>query len=315
MNELCTAQPVPAAKHVIDLTKREEIECPVCAEQQSQLQYTVQSWKVVQCRSCRFVYVNPRLEKNELLKLYVSDYFDNQLFGYFHYSEGKDFRKRNFQKWVTDAQPYLASSKKIKALDIGCATGYCLEVFQEKGWHANGVELDHGLAKKLRHKGFTVYDSPLLHLRDIGTYSVITMFDVIEHLTDLHENISILYQLLEDNGIVVMVTPNYSSWQRKLFQKRWFQFKPVEHINYFTLDTLRKLVEANNFEIIESKNSGQFCNTSFLENRIRKYNFGFLLPLLRVAQKLLGKKDRYFYVDTASLYIVLRKKAAGKQVV
>lgn len=314
MNKLCSAQPATAAKHTIDLKKRETIECPVCANQQSQLQYTVQSWKVVQCCTCCFVYVNPRLEKNELLKLYSSDYFDNQLFGYFHYTDGRDFRKRNFQKWVTDALPYLETTERIKALDIGCATGYCLEVFQEQGWHAHGIELDQGLATELRKKGFTVYDSPLLHLRNIGTYSVITMFDVIEHLTDLHENISILNQLLENNGIAVLVTPNYRSWQRRLFQKRWFQFKPIEHINYFTLDTLRKLVEANGFEIVESKNSGQFCNTSFLENRIKKYNFGFLLPLLRLSQKLIGKEDRYFYVDTASLYVVLKKMAGGKKV-
>ncbi|MBB1282928.1 class I SAM-dependent methyltransferase [Flavisolibacter sp. BT320] len=312
MDELHTAQPDITAKYAIDLTKREAIECPICTGQHTKLVYIVRSWKIVKCEDCQFVYVNPRLIKDELLKLYVSDYFDNQLFGYFHYTEGRDFRKRNFQKWVKDALPYIAQTKKIKALDIGCASGYCLEVFQEKGWYAHGVELDHTLAKELRQKGFTVYDSPLLQLGNIGKFNIVTMFDVIEHLTDLHENVSILNQLVEDNGIVVLVTPNYSSWQRLLFQKRWFQFKPVEHINYFTIHSLRKLVEANGFKIIKSKRSGQFCNTDFLANRISKYRFGFLLPLLRVAQKLLGKKHHYFYVDTASLYVVLQKKASGR---
>ena len=307
--------PVPLdlpVKHAIDLSKREAVCCPVCSGGDSRVQYAIRSWKIVQCKTCSFVYVNPRLEKQELLKLYVSDYFDNQLFGYYHYTEGKDFRRRNFQKWVTDALPHLTASGTLKALDIGCATGYCLDVFQEKGWQPFGVELDHGLASELRRKGFTVFDVPLLQLRNIGTFSVITLFDVIEHIPDLHENVSILHQLLDNDGIVVMVTPNYSSWQRKLFRKKWFQFKPVEHINYFTLDTLRKLLEANGFEIVQTKRSGQFCNTSFLENRLRKYHFSFALPLLRLAERLLGSKERYFYVDTASLYVVLKKKTPAK---
>ncbi|NTS42125.1 class I SAM-dependent methyltransferase [Flavisolibacter sp. BT320] len=312
MNELQTAQPDITAKYAIDLTKREAIKCPLCSRQQSKLAHTLQSWKIVQCEACQFVYVNPRLVKDELLKLYVSDYFDNQLFGYFHYSEGRDFRKRNFQKWVKDALPYVTQAENIKALDIGCASGYCLEVFQEQGWQAHGVELDHTLAKELRRKGFTVYDSPLLHLGNIGKYDIITMFDVIEHLTDLHENVSILNQLVADNGIVVLVTPNYGSWQRLVFQKKWFQFKPVEHINYFTLPTLQKLFETNGFKILKSKKSGQFCTTDFLANRISQYKLGFMMPLLRAAQKILRKKDQYFYVDTASLYIVLQKKESGK---
>lgn len=306
--------PAPAMlKYKIDVSKREYINCPVCAAGEAKEKYVVGSWRVVLCNNCSFAYVNPRLEKKELYKLYESAYFDNRVVGYYHYTKGKDLRKRNFRKWVNDALPYVNTNGIVKALDIGCAAGYCLDVFLEHGWQPHGVELDHELAGELRRKGFTVFDSPLLQLKEIGKYSFITMFDVIEHLTDLHENVSTLYQLLDDNGVVVLVTPNYNSWQRKIFQKKWFQFKPVEHINYFTLATFQALVEANGFRILETKSSGQFCNLAFLENRLQQYSFVFLRPLLRLMRKLLGKKEYFFYVDTASLYIVMQKSSAGKE--
>ena len=312
MKDPCDAPAPVSIKHKIDVTKRELIDCPVCAKNKAKNKYVIGSWNVVLCDNCSFAYVNPRLEKKELYKLYESDYFDNQVVGYYHYTEGKELRKRNFRKWVNDALPYVKAKQNVKALDIGCAAGYCLEVFQEQGWQPHGVELDHELAAELRQKGFTVFDLPLLQLKDIGKFSFVTLFDVIEHLTDLHENISTLHNLLEDDGIVVLVTPNYNSWQRRFFQKNWFQFKPVEHINYFTLSTLRALVEEHGFHILETKRSGQFCNFAFLENRLKKYRFVFLQPLLRLAQKLLGTAERYFYVDTASLYIVMQKTSAGK---
>lgn len=311
MKEASPVQPKTIGKPTIDLTKREAICCPVCFSNNKRAKYSIQTWKIVECTNCRFVYVNPRLEKKELLKLYESDYFDNQLVGYFHYTEGKELRKKNFRKWVTDASTFLPRQNRIKALDVGCAAGYCLEVFQEQEWQPHGIELDHALAHALRQKGFMVFDSPLLQSKHIGKYGLITMFDVIEHLTDLHENVSILHQLLEDDGIVVLVTPNFDSWQRRLFRKKWFQLKPVEHINYFTRETLGKLVEANGFEIVTTRHSGQFCNTAFLENRLKKYRLQPLLPFLRFAQKVLGNKERFFYVDTASLYVVMKKASAA----
>jgi hypothetical protein len=139
------------------------------------------------------------------------------------------------------------------------------------------------------------------------------LFDVLEHLTDLQENMGRLHSLLTDEGVVVLVTPDYGSWQRKIFGKNWFQFKPIEHINYFSRKTLHKLATENGFEIIKTANSGQFCDVPFLENRLRRYRLHFVLPLFYLVVKLLGLKNKHFYTDTASVYAVLRKKETSAE--
>ncbi len=257
------------------------------------------------------MYVNPRLQKEELLKIYASNYFDNTQVGYYHYTENKGLRKENFRKWVTDALPFFQQQPAMKALDVGCATGYCLEVFKENGWTPYGIELDKGIAGDLRANGYSIYDTPLVTLQTAEKFNVITLFDVIEHLTDLQENMAKLQSLLADDGIVVMVTPDFGSWQRRIFGKRWFQFKPIEHIQYFSLSTLKKLATANGFELIHHKRSGQFCDMAFLENRLRKYRFRQLLPLFRYTTALLRLRTKLFYTDTASLYVILKKKVSA----
>ncbi len=299
----------------MNLSKTEKINCPLCANKSYHQKHKINIWRIVQCSNCKFIYVNPRLQKEELYKIYTSNYFDNKEVGYYHYTENRELRKKNFQKWISDALPYLKQHTPIKALDVGCAAGYCLEVFNEQQWKAYGIELDKDLALQLRRRDFRIFDTPLIQLNTADKFAFISIFDVLEHFTDLHENMATLHSLLEDDGVMVLVTPNYGSWQRKLFRKAWFQFKPAEHINYFSMQTIKKLAGDNGFEIICTKKSGQFCDTLFLENRLKKYNFRFLVPVFHTVIELFNLKGKNFYVDTASLYVVLKKKRTDKQAV
>jgi len=292
----------------MDLSKTEIISCPLCENDSSHQKHKIGSWKIIQCDQCEFVFVNPRLEKSELLKIYSSNYFDNKEVGYSHYTENKTLRKENFQKWVSDAIPFIKHNSSLQALDVGCAAGYCLEVFRQLNWKPFGIELDKELAVSLGGNGYSIFDEPLIQLKTNEKFSFISLFDVIEHLTDLKENMAMLHTLLEDDGVVVLVTPNYGSWQRKLFKKKWFQFKPIEHINYFSRQSINKLATENGFQVVYSKRSGQFCDIAFLENRLKKYHFHFFLPFFYTVIKLFGLKRKHFYVDTASLYVILKKK-------
>jgi 2-polyprenyl-3-methyl-5-hydroxy-6-metoxy-1,4-benzoquinol methylase len=254
------------------------------------------------------VYVNPRLQKEELLKLYTDNYFDNIDVGYFHYEENKELRKKNFRKWIDDSINFLSPGEVFNALDIGCAAGYCLEIFKSKGWSPFGIELNTEYASQLQQNGYKVYNSPFLDVLFEETYSVITLFDVVEHLTDLQAHFIKLHSILNNNGIIILITPDYNSLQRKLLGKKWFQFKPIEHINYFSSVTFKQLTDSTGFKIISSKKAGQYSNSGFLINRLKKYKFGFFVPLFKFITKLVSQKSKDLYIDTASLYLVLKKK-------
>jgi 2-polyprenyl-3-methyl-5-hydroxy-6-metoxy-1,4-benzoquinol methylase len=292
----------------MDLANKEFVNCPLCDKNNYTKKYRIDSWNIVRCIHCDFVYVNPRLQKKDLLKIYKDNYFDNPEVGYFHYKENRDLRKKNFQKWIDDSTDFLSTEENCNALDIGCAAGYCLEIFKTRGWKPYGIELNNEYASQLKQSGYKIYDSPFLDLHFEEKYEIITLFDVVEHLTDLEEHFIKLHSILDNNGIIVLITPDYNSLQRKLFGKKWFQFKPIEHINYFSSNTLKKLTESTGFKIISSKKAGQYSNAVFLINRLKKYKFGFFIPLFNFIIKLSGLKNKDLYIDTASLYVVLKKK-------
>jgi 2-polyprenyl-3-methyl-5-hydroxy-6-metoxy-1,4-benzoquinol methylase len=293
---------------IMDLTQTENINCPLCESNDYKKKYTVNNWAIVKCDNCSFVYVNPRLNKKELFNIYNSSYFDNTVFGYSHYDESKDLRKKNFRKWIDDATGFFNKNEHTEALDIGCATGYCLEIFKEHGWKANGIELDKSIANKLNKKGYSVYNTSLLDTTFNTKFSIITLFDVVEHLTEIKENFLKLHNILTDDGIIIMITPDYQSLQRKVLGEKWFQFKPIEHINYFDLKSLQKVAAETGFEIIFHKKSGQYADLAFLKSRLQKYKLKFFLPLLNILSPVFSLQKRFLYSDTASLYLILKKK-------
>jgi 2-polyprenyl-3-methyl-5-hydroxy-6-metoxy-1,4-benzoquinol methylase len=292
----------------MELHSKENINCPLCNENNYKVEYRIIEWVIAKCNNCGFVYVNPRLQKNEILKLYVNDYFDNTDIGYLHYKENAVFRKKNFEKWVADALPFITQKENYQALDIGCAAGYCLEIFETHSWNTYGLELNQEYASQLTNRNYKIYKYPLLQEAFAEKFDIITLFDVAEHLTDLKENFSKLHSILSDDGTVVIITPNYNSLQRKILGKRWFQFKPAEHINYFTAATFKTLINETGFEIVCTKKAGQYSDAGFLNNRLSKYKLGFTRPLLNLFLKLSGLQKKFFYVDTASLYFILKKR-------
>jgi 2-polyprenyl-3-methyl-5-hydroxy-6-metoxy-1,4-benzoquinol methylase len=291
----------------MDLNNREPVNCPLCDKNNPHLKHRINSWSIVQCTHCNLIYVNPRLHKKELIQLYNENYFDNEVVGYVNYKDNKQLRTKNFLKWINDASGFFNEDEVHNALDIGCAAGYCLEIFKDKGWKPVGVELNKEYAAQLSKNGYTVHNMPFLDVDFKENFEIITLFDVAEHLTDLKSHFIKLHSILSANGVIIIITPDYNSLQRKLFGTKWFQFKPIEHIHYFTLNTFRKLADATGFSVVKSKRAGQFSNVEFLNNRLQKYKLGYTIPFFNFFVRVFNLKNKDIYTDTASLYLVLKK--------
>jgi SAM-dependent methyltransferase len=261
----------------------------------------------VECSKCGFVYVNPRIVTDELLSLYRHNYFHNKDYGYVSYEQEKRLRIKNFERWLNDTKQFLPPSANIRALDVGCAAGYCLDVMKEKGYDSEGIELDEKMSDDLNAAGYKVAQQPISTFIPADKFLLITMFDVIEHIADIDAAFNRIYQLLENEGILVIVTPDHNSFQRKLFGKKWFQYKPVEHINYFTRKTISVFAERNGFTLISHTSSRQYADTEFILNRLSYYGYSFLTNIFKTLFSILRFKNKFFYTDTGSLLAVFRK--------
>lgn len=281
-------------------------DCKVCGSGENRYLYTIKNFRIVQCKKCSFVYVSPRIADEDLASIYTTNYFNNTSFGYEEYELTAALRIKNFAHWFSVVEPYTDPNKG-KVLDIGCAAGYFLDILKGKGWDIYGIELDKEMVAKLQQRGVPVSDKTFEEYPTDNKFKLITLFDVLEHLPDTHGTIKKLASLLDDKGVIALITPDYNSTQRKIFGKRWFQFKPHEHIHYFSPTTLKRVLEPYGLKILHYEKGGQFADVNFLLNRLERYGFRRMSKLFGWICGMLGWKDKFWYADTGSMFVVIGK--------
>jgi SAM-dependent methyltransferase len=83
------------------------------------------------------------------------------------------------------------------------------------------------------------------------TFDVITMYDVLEHIPDLHEILNAVRRILKPNGILVVQSPNIDSLMARLTGSAWNWLTPPDHLYHFTPSTMRRLLADQGFNVIE----------------------------------------------------------------
>jgi len=283
-----------------------EYPCGICGANNTGKLYELKGFNIVKCNQCGFVYVNPRIADEELPKLYSSDYFSNREWGYLDYEATAHLRKKNFERWYKDIKPFL-KVEKGNVLDIGCASGYFLEVLRGDGWKVQGIELDPRMIDVLKTKSIPAYTNAFDTFQSNEKYHLITLFDVLEHLPDIQDTFKRLSALLHPDGIIALITPNADSTQHKIFGKKWFQLKPMEHIHYFSPSTLKRAVEPHNLKLAEMMKGGQYADISFLLNRLQQYEYKTLYKVFSFVTKMFGLHKACYYTDTGSLFAIIKK--------
>ena len=204
-------------------------------------------WTIVRCRTCALVYVNPRLGTRQASAIY-----EEKTYGFVR-SQLADA----FVDGKTHAMRLLDELESIcpagTLLDIGCATGDFLQTARERGWEARGVELSPSAAAVAERRGFDVAMGTLADARlPAGSFDVVTILDVIEHLTDPLAELREIYRVLRPGGLVVVETPNWNSIYRLLLRQRWAALQPRLHLLYFSRRTLSRMLERAGFDIMRS---------------------------------------------------------------
>lgn len=83
------------------------------------------------------------------------------------------------------------------------------------------------------------------------SFDVVTLWDVIEHLYDPYSNLVKISKILKKGGIFMLRTGDVSSLNAKIAGKRWFFYHLIDHIYFFSKDTIVKMLDKAGFEVLE----------------------------------------------------------------
>ena len=186
-------------------------------------------------------------------------------------------------------------SYSSKNLDYACGSGSFLGLYFKNnsiGFDISEKQIQHAKSKySNKDVNFT---TDINVVKKSAPYESITLLGLLEFL-DHEDSVNLLnelYDLLEDNGVLIITTPNYKFTMKLLF-KLINNFGRVNYqditINMHTYKSLNKLFELTKFEqykIQRILTAGVFASVASLKlsifldeifQKLFKFNLGFLL--------------------------------------
>lgn len=231
--------------------------CPVCGSIKLQKAFktkdyflTQEEFGICMCKKCGFHFTNPRPTKQALAPYYKSEEYishsnSNQgLFGFLY---------QKVRKYTLGKKYELVSNIKKDGesiLDIGCATGQFLNEFKKRGWLCTGIEPD----EEARSFAKSNYDLKVFgeeKLNDLASdsFDVISMWHVLEHVSDLQKRVAELKRLIKANGTLFIALPNFDSWDAHHYENYWAGLDVPRHLHHFKKENVELLFEKHGFKM------------------------------------------------------------------
>jgi 2-polyprenyl-3-methyl-5-hydroxy-6-metoxy-1,4-benzoquinol methylase len=156
--------------------------------------------RVVRCEDCGFLFKIP-VRAEDIAESYQGEYGDDDAVE--RYMRGEPTRA--FYRGVLGG----LRARSGRLLDIGTGYGVLLEEASRLGYEAQGVDLSAPLVAKARARGLKVEQGTVEEVREAGAFDVVTLLDLIEHVTDPLALLAAARRALRPGGELVVYTPNH----------------------------------------------------------------------------------------------------------
>ncbi len=188
------------------------------------------------------------------------------------------------------------SARDMALLDVGCSSGALLHVARDEGFGAvSGVEPGSASAATASAAGFEVHRGFLeVNMLAAESYDVVTMIEVIEHLTNPLEVVRAAHRVLKPGGLLVTNTPNMDSWTLQWVKGDWECFDMYAtdhggHACFFSPKSMRTLAGRTGFEFEYIRTGGLRLAEKGRVSPLRYKLLKILRELLTLPARVMGK--------------------------
>jgi SAM-dependent methyltransferase len=251
------------------LTRR-TVPCHACLSTDDATFLEANGYRIARCRNCGLWFVNPQPTTEELKQFYAT------------YDEGVVWRgsEEHFNRGVRKA--ILRVKRPGMVLDVGCGSGNFLRSMKEAGFAPFGIEPSGTGSEYGREThGVDIYHGMIedyLAANRGRRFDVITLLNVLEHLTDPAGTLRQLRQVLAPDGIIVIVVPDARFHDligrlRRLvgvsdpysFNDKGFlaAFRVPEHLCAFQPRTITSLLQHCEFRVLITESAPVIFNRGF----------------------------------------------------
>ena len=265
---------------------------------------------LARCRRCAFVFLprTPDLPR-QIEELYAGDYFTGGEFG--DYASQRETFARNFKGYLERMRE--AGAVRGRLLEVGCAYGFFLEHAQ-KSFDAVGIDVNAPAIAAARDLGVRAECIEFMQYTASALFDVVCLWDTIEHLLDPRAYLDRARGVLADRGYLFLTTGDIGSAMARMRGARWRMIHPPSHLNYFSRDTMTRLLDRAGFDVVSIRSVGTHRDVM---NVLHLLSLFSKQPLVRRmaggAERLLAGRVRSlgFYLNLHDIMFVAARKRAG----
>lgn len=229
------------------LDELEAVGCALCEADDYAVLDRQRGFRIVECRQCGLVYLNPRPSPEWLRRSY-QEYLPAASEDIVRWNHMMDGLYRSARRRLIGRFPAAG-----RLLDVGCAYGRFLEIMRDAGWQVAGLEVCEPAAAACRRNGLDVETTtlagaalPPLH------YDCVTMFYVLEHLHDPLGELRKVHEALKPDGVCLVRVPDTTPLVRvlKRLGRQSELYDPPYHLFDYSPAVLARMFREAGFENI-----------------------------------------------------------------
>jgi SAM-dependent methyltransferase len=248
--------------------------CAVCGAESPRPKHRKRDIEIFECRDCGLAFWIPPAG------FHAEDVYDAAYFGdasaghgYDDYADLEPVLRQNFARRLARIP---LPRPRARLLDIGAAFGFAVAEARSAGWQATGLEVSRAAAARAHSAaaGCVVAANALRAPFASQRFDAITLWDVLEHLSDPHAAVAEASRLLRPGGRLVLTTGDVGSLAARLSGSRWHLYTIPEHLFFFTRRSLRLLLAAHGLRVESERTESSLYTLGYLVERLRKTLLG-----------------------------------------
>lgn len=224
-----------------------------------------QHYRIVECRQCGLVYTDPRRPASAIWTDY-EQVVDER------YLEEMEGREATFRRNIRPLNGMIETGNGRRLLDVGAHVGVFVEVAQDCGWDAYGLEPSRWAVQAGKRRGLNMIQGGLSDAEfPSDSFDAVTMWDVVEHLIDPMSDIHEVARLLKPGGVFVAHTIDIDSLFARVMGKQWPWLVEM-HTFFPSPKTLGAMVEKAGLEVEKWHVQGRYLHLGYLLSRLSGWN-------------------------------------------
>jgi SAM-dependent methyltransferase len=199
-------------------------------------------YRMVRCHVCGLVRSDPVLDADAISELYRASQFEY----------GDEVAGLRATYGIALDRLAAVAPGRDGLLDVGCGSGFVLELAHERGWQAvAGVEPSSDAVAKADPavRPAIVQDVFRQELFEPGSFDAITLFQVFDHIPEPAPFLRECWRILRPGGAILAFNHNVTAWSARLLGER-SPIIDVEHTYLYSPSTMRRIFGQAGFETI-----------------------------------------------------------------